>query len=82
METEKPKSPVNLSREDLYVQVWKTPLLRLAAQYGISGTGLSKICSRVDPPPSHRTSLRCGGAVASVVLRTCDPLDVNEVLET
>jgi hypothetical protein len=66
METEKPKSPVNVSREDLYVQVWKTPLLRLAAQYGISGTGLSKICSRVDvpcPPAGYWAKLQAGKPV-------------------
>src|SRR5260370_7965742 len=66
METEKPKSPVNVSREDLYVQVWKTPLLRLAAQYGISGTGLSKICTRVDvpsPPAGYWAKLQAGKPV-------------------
>jgi hypothetical protein len=66
MEIEKPKSPVNESREDLYVQVWKTPLLRLAAQDGISRTGLSKICSRVDvpcPPAGYWAKLQAGKPV-------------------
>jgi hypothetical protein len=66
MEPEKPKSPVNVSREDLYEQVWKTPLLRLAVRYGISGTGLSKICSRVDvpcPPAGHWAKLAAGKLV-------------------
>ena len=35
-----------LSREELYSQVWTMPISRLAAQYGITGTGLAKICAR------------------------------------
>lgn len=42
--------PVTLSREELYEQVWSTPLHRLAKQYGITGTGLAKICARLDVP--------------------------------
>jgi hypothetical protein len=66
METDKPKPPVKVSREDLYEQVWKTPLLRLAVGYGISGTGLSKICSRLDvpcPPAGYWAKLEAGKPV-------------------
>ena len=30
-----PKQPVTVSREDLYAQVWATPLMQLAERYGI-----------------------------------------------
>jgi hypothetical protein len=50
MEINKPKAPIRLSRADLYEQVWKVPLIRLGRQYGITGTGLAKICVRLDVP--------------------------------
>lgn len=42
--------PVTLSREQLYDLVGATPLHRLAKQYGITSTGLAKICARLDVP--------------------------------
>lgn len=50
MADEQPKRPVTVNREDLYRQVWETPMSRLAADYGISGNGLSKICDRLKIP--------------------------------
>lgn len=39
-----------LSREELYALVWKTPISRLAKEFGITGTGLAKICERLEVP--------------------------------
>jgi hypothetical protein len=39
-----------LRRGELYDQVWKTPMVRLAAQYGISDVGLRKICQKLKIP--------------------------------
>lgn len=50
MTEEQQKKPVTIMREDLYRQVWETPMNRLAAQYGISGNGLAKICDRLQVP--------------------------------
>lgn len=44
------KRPINVTRDDLYRQVWETPMTRLAAQYGITGNGLAKICERLNVP--------------------------------
>jgi hypothetical protein len=44
------QQPVVLSRDELYSQIWATPMIRLAAQYGITGTGLAKICARLNVP--------------------------------
>jgi hypothetical protein len=49
-----PKTPSKLTREDLYRQVWETPLQHLAAQYGITGNGLAKICDRLNVPYPYR----------------------------
>ena len=50
MANEQPKRPVTISREQLYKQVWETPMSRLGVQYGISGNGLAKICDRLSVP--------------------------------
>jgi hypothetical protein len=47
---EERKQPVRVTREELYRQVWETPIRRLAVQYGISGNGLAKICDRLKVP--------------------------------
>jgi hypothetical protein len=39
-----------LSREELYALVWKIPINRLAKEFGITGTGLVKICDRLEVP--------------------------------
>lgn len=39
-----------LSRDELYALVWKTPMSRLGPEFGITGTGLAKICDRLDVP--------------------------------
>jgi hypothetical protein len=55
--------PVVLTREELYRQVWETPMIRLGEKYGISGNGLKKICNRLDvpyPPLGYWAKLRAG----------------------
>lgn len=47
---ENPKSPTEITREKLYELVWSTPMTRAAADFGISGNGLAKICDRLDVP--------------------------------
>jgi len=44
------KQPITLSRDELYRQIWSMPMRKLAAQYGITGTGLTKICARLKVP--------------------------------
>ena len=57
------KQPVTLSREELYAQVWSTPMSQLAAQYGITGTGLAKICTRhiIPCPPRGYWAKKAAG---------------------
>jgi hypothetical protein len=50
MNHEEKKKPVNITREELYQQVWTTSMSRLGAQYGVSGNGLKKICVRLNVP--------------------------------
>ena len=50
MSDDQTKQPVTISRDELYAQVWATPMSRLGEQCGISGNGLAKICLRLDAP--------------------------------
>jgi hypothetical protein len=42
------------TRSQLYELVWSTPMMQLASQYGISGTGLAKVCRKFDIPVPER----------------------------
>jgi hypothetical protein len=50
MANEQAQRSVTISRKDLYERVWKTPMSRLGAEYGISGNGLTKMCDRLNIP--------------------------------
>jgi hypothetical protein len=48
-----PMPAVRTSRYDrrkLYKEVWKTPMKKLAKQYGVSASGLRKACTRLQIP--------------------------------
>ena len=49
-----PKGPSKLTREELYNLVWQTPMQHVAAQYGITGNGVAKICDRLNVPYPYR----------------------------
>lgn len=61
------KETVNsISREELYELVWKTPMLHLAKEYGLSDVGLAKLCRRHDiptPPVGYWAKLAHGKEV-------------------
>lgn len=50
MDVESAATGKAVSREELFQQVWKTPMIRLADAYGITGNGLAKICDRLSVP--------------------------------
>ncbi|MGO9312131.1 MAG: hypothetical protein ACLQBD_28580 [Syntrophobacteraceae bacterium] len=48
------KEKSEVSRKELYDQVWAEPMLKVAKKYGISGVGLAKICRRNNIPVPPR----------------------------
>src|SRR5258707_10260956 len=61
------KKTANVTREELYRQVWETPMSRVAKNFGISGKGLAKICDRLKvpyPPRGYWAKLAAGVKVA------------------
>lgn len=70
---------IKLSRWKLYAQVWETPISRLAADLGISDTGLRKACLRHDipvPARGHWARLSAGQKVDAPPLPRPDHDDV------
>ena len=52
-----------IRRKELYEKIWKVPASELAAQYGLSDVGLSKICKKLKvpkPPRGYWTKLQFG----------------------
>jgi hypothetical protein len=45
-----PSHARRVEREERYKMVWAKPLTRLAAEFGITGNGLAKVCDRLDVP--------------------------------
>jgi hypothetical protein len=43
-----------IKREELYEQVWSVPIVKRAAQYGLSDNGLRKVCKRLNVPVPSR----------------------------
>lgn len=64
-------SPVKLTREQLYEEVWKTPIHRLSEKYGLSDVGLAKACKRMDiprPPRGYWRRKEVGAKVKQTML--------------
>jgi hypothetical protein len=55
--------PKNITREELYEQIWKLPATKLAKELGISDVALAKICRKLNVPkpgPGHWRLVRLG----------------------
>jgi hypothetical protein len=60
-----------LSRQELYSQVWAEPMIKVAQKYGISDVGLAKICRRNNvpvPPRGHWARKHAGYKVEIIPL--------------
>ena len=52
-----------MKRSELYARVWAEPMIRVAAQLGLSGPGLAKLCARSGiptPARGHWAKLKAG----------------------
>jgi hypothetical protein len=69
--SEEQRKRTNITREELYRQVWATPMSRLGTQYGVSGNGLKKICVHLNvpyPPRGYWAKLGAGKTVRQTPL--------------
>lgn len=73
---------IKLSREQLYKEIWKTPIQQLSGKYGISDVGLAKVCKRMGiprPPRGYWRRLQTGGKPRKVRLPKAREEDKMEV---
>lgn len=66
---------VEVSREELYEQVWSEPVMKLAQKYGVTGTGLAKICRGAEiplPAPGYWQKIQYGHNVPRPRLPSVD----------
>jgi hypothetical protein len=71
-----------LTRKELYCEVWKEPMARLATKYGLSDVGLAKICSKFDiprPPRGYWAKLQHGQSPRQFKLPDPDRNDEIEI---
>ena len=79
------KAELVFKRGGLYDQVWKTPISRLAKQYGISDVGLAKICRKLKvptPPVGYWAKVEFGKKVNRPPLPALDHGEATEYVYT
>ena len=79
---EETSNVATLSRQELYEQLWKTPVTKLARQYGVSDVGLAKICKRHNvprPPRGYWAKLANGKQVRRSPLPRLDDAALDEI---
>lgn len=70
--------PSSLTREALYELVWSEPMLKVAGRFGVSGSYLARVCSRLNVPRPERgywAKLAVGKAQTPVPLPEAQPGD-------
>ncbi len=70
-----------ISRKELYEQVWSVPMWTLARKYGLSDVGLAKICKKNDiprPPRGYWAKKQSGRKLQTPPLPKSD---INRVIE-
>jgi hypothetical protein len=81
MEDGRHSTPLVIKRDDLYRQVWSTPLIQLAARYKTTTADLAHMCARLNvprPPSGYWLKKSTGKPVAQAPL---PPADAETVLE-
>jgi hypothetical protein len=71
-----------VSRRELYDQVWAVPMARLAKEYGLSDSGLAKICKKHNiprPPRGFWAKVAAGQNLKRTSLPAGDPGIVIEI---
>ncbi len=74
-----------VTREELFEQVWNTPMTQLAKEYGISDVGLAKVCKRMDvprPPRGYWRKLEVGRAPPKPKLKPLTKHGIDSVVIT
>ncbi len=74
---------IKMDRAELFERVWSLPVSRLAEEWGITGTGLKKVCRRVQipvPPRGYWAKLKAGHRVKRPSLPALPPGSGQEII--
>ncbi|WP_162893665.1 hypothetical protein [Marinobacter sp. Arc7-DN-1] len=66
----------DVSREELYDQVWQAPMTKVAQQYGVSSSYLARVCTQLNvprPERGHWSKLAAGHKVSVPTLPSATP---------
>jgi hypothetical protein len=58
---------IEFKRDELYAEVWQTPLTQLCKKYGLSDNGLRKVCKAMNiplPVAGHWARIAAGQKIA------------------
>lgn len=72
-----------LTREELYEQVWSRPVIHLAKEYGLSDVGLKKICKKHNiptPPLGYWAKVRAGQKPKKKALQSLQAGEATKIL--
>ena len=75
--------PITILRDELFDKVWTTPMSRLAPEYGISDSGLAKVCKRMEiprPPRGYWQQLSTGKKPRKAKLKPLSKKGVDQVI--
>lgn len=73
---------ITLTRQELYEQVWTTPIRKLAGTFGLSDVGLAKICKKhriPRPPRGYWAKLEVGKAPRRARLPDCNAPELQTI---
>lgn len=76
--TDRDDPPGQVSREALYDEVWRHPMLRVAERYGVSSSFMARVCTSMNvprPPRGHWAKLEHGKPSPQVPLPDARPGD-------
>lgn len=74
---------IRMGREQLFERVWLEPVARLAAEWGLSGPGLKKVCRRLQvpvPPRGYWAKLKFGHRIKRPHLPALPPNSGTEII--
>lgn len=76
-------SRITVTRQQLYDQVWATPMRKLATTYGLSDVGLAKVCRRHEiprPPVGYWAKKEFGKPVRQAPLRNVSDPELETIV--
>ena len=74
---------IKMGRAQLFERVWSEPVANLAAEWGLSGPGLKKVCRRLKipvPPRGYWAKLKAGHRLKRVQLPTLEAASDPEII--